>query len=119
MAGRLTDAAAMSNAGIVLSHPPSKTNPSMGFARNISSMAIAAMFRHSMAVGLTCVSPSETTGKFSGTPPAAQTPFFTASATSLRCMLHGVRSEAVFAMAICGLVPSRASSGSPRRIQAR
>ena len=62
-AGRSTDAAAMSSAGIVLSHPPSSTSPSIGLARNISSIAIAAMLRHSIAVGLTWVSPSETTGR--------------------------------------------------------
>ena len=33
-------------------------------------------------------------------------------------LLQGVRSEAVFAMAICGR-PVNASSGSPRRIHAR
>jgi hypothetical protein len=33
-------------------------------------------------------------------------------------MLHGVRSEAVFAIAMCGR-PSNADAGSPRRIQAR
>ena len=48
---------------MVLSHPPSSTTPSMGLARNISSVDIAAMFRQSIAVGLTCVSPSETTGR--------------------------------------------------------
>ena len=62
-AGRSTDAAAMSSAGIVLSQPPNSTSPSIGLARNISSIAIAAMLRHSIAVGLTCVSPSETTGR--------------------------------------------------------
>ena len=62
-AGRSTDAAAISSAGIVLSQPPNNTSPSIGLARNISSMAIAAMLRHSIAVGLTWVSPSETTGR--------------------------------------------------------
>ena len=41
----------MSSAGIVLSQPPSSTRPSIGLARNISSIAIAAMLRHSIAVG--------------------------------------------------------------------
>jgi len=56
-AGRFTDAAAISSAGIVLSHPPSRTAPSIGLARSISSAAIAAMLRHSIAVGRTLVSP--------------------------------------------------------------
>ena len=70
-AGRSTEAAAMSNVGIVLSHPPRSTTPSTGLARSISSVAIAAMFRHSIAVGRTCVSPSDTTGRSSGIPPAS------------------------------------------------
>ena len=106
-AGRSTDAAAISSDGMVLSQPPSSTTPSMGLARSISSVAIAAMFRQSMAVGRTSVSPSDTTGRFIGTPPASQTPCLTDSATSLRCELHGVRSEAVFAIAMCGR-PSKA-----------
>ncbi len=53
IAGRSTDAAAMSSAGIVLSQPPRSTRPSIGLARNISSAAIAAMLRHSIAVGRT------------------------------------------------------------------
>ncbi len=108
----------MSSDGIVLSQPPSSTTPSIGLARSISSVAIAAMLRHSMAVGRTWVSPRETTGRLSGTPPASQTPCLTASATSSRCMLQGVRSEAVLAIAMCGR-PSNAWLGSPRRIHAR
>ncbi len=70
-AGRSTDAAAMSSAGMVLSQPPSRTTPSIGLARNISSAAMAAMFRQSIAVGRTSVSPSDTMGRFSGMPPAS------------------------------------------------
>jgi hypothetical protein len=69
-AGRSTDAAAISSDGMVLSHLPSSTTPSIG-ARNISSVAIAAMFRQSMAVGRTSVSPRDTTGRFMGMPPAS------------------------------------------------
>jgi hypothetical protein len=46
-------------------------------------------------------------------------PSRTLDATSLRCMLHGVRSDAVLAIAMCGFSPSNASAGRPRRIQAR
>ena len=70
-AGTSTEAAAMSSAGIVLSQPPSRTTPSIGLARSISSIAIAAMLRQSIAVGRTCVSPSDTTGRLSGMPPAS------------------------------------------------
>jgi hypothetical protein len=107
----------MSSDGMVLSQPPSSTTPSTGLARSISSVAIAAMLRQSIAVGRTCVSPRDTTGSSSGTPPASRTPLRTDAATSVRCALHGVRSEAVLAIAICGR--SKASPGTPRRIQAR
>ena len=100
-----------------MSQPPSRTTASIGLARSISSVAIAARLRHSMAVGRTCVSPRDTTGNSNGTPPASDTPRFTASATSPRCALQGVRSEAVLAIAIWGR--SNASAGAPRRIQAR
>ena len=70
-AGRLTEAAAISSIGIVLSQPPSRTRPSTGLARNSSSAAIAAMLRHSIAVGRTSVSPSDTIGRFMGMPPAS------------------------------------------------
>ncbi len=70
-AGRSTEAAAISSDGIVLSQPPRSTTPSIGLPRSISSVAIAAMFRHSIAVGRRFVSPRETTGMFCGTPPAA------------------------------------------------
>ena len=61
----------MSREGIVLSHPPNKTTPSIGLARSISSVAIAAILRHNIAVGRTCVSPKETTGRLWGIPPAS------------------------------------------------
>ena len=44
--------------------------------------------------------------------------FFTDAATSVKWELQGVRSEAVFAIAICGR-PVNASPGTPRRIHAR
>ena len=108
----------MSSDGIVLSQPPSSTTPSIGLARSISSVAIAARLRHSIAVGLTWVSPSETTGRFRGTPPASQMPCLTLAETSSRWALQGVRSDAVLAIAMCGR-PSKACAGSPRRIHAR
>ena len=116
--GRSTDDAPINNAGIVLSQPPNRTAPSIGFARIISSVAMAAILRHNIAVGRTCVSPSETIGRFSGTPPDSQIPFFTLCAISSKCVLQGARSEAVLTIAICGR-PSNAESGFPRRIHAR
>ncbi len=83
-----------------MSQPPRRTTPSIGFALNNSSVAMADIFRHNIAVGLTCVSPKETVGRFKGTPPASQIPFFTNSLTSFKCELHGAKSEAVFAIAM-------------------
>ncbi len=80
---------------------------------------MAARLRQSIAVGLRFVSPSDMTGRLSGTPPASHTPCLTLVAISSRWTLHGVRSEAVLAIAMCGLPPSNASWGRPRRIQAR
>ena len=76
--------AAINKDGIVLSQPPRRTTPSIGLARIISSVAIAAILRHNIAVGRTRVSPRETAGIFSGTPPASQIPFFTYSITSFK-----------------------------------
>ena len=101
-----------------MSQPPSRTTPSTGLARSISSVAMAARFRQSIAVGRTRVSPRLIAGMFSGTPPAAQMPALTLAETSSRCRLQGVRSDAVLAMAMCGR-PVNADRGSPRRIQAR
>ena len=83
-AGISTEDAAISKDGIVLSQPPSITTPSIGLARINSSVAIAAILRHNIAVGRTRVSPNETAGIFSGTPPASQMPFFTYSITSFK-----------------------------------
>ena len=119
MAGRFTDVAPIRSDGIVLSQPPRRTTPSIGLPRIISSTAIAAKFRHSIAVGRKFDSPSESIGRLCGTPPASQIPFFTLWAISSRCILHGVRSDAVLRIAICGRVPVKAESGLPRRIHAR
>ena len=83
-AGISTEDAAINKDGIVLSQPPRRTTPSIGLARINSSVAIAAILRHNIAVGRTRVSPNETAGIFSGTPPASQIPFFTYSITSFK-----------------------------------
>jgi hypothetical protein len=77
IAGRFTDVAPISSDGIVLSQPPKRTTPSIGFPRIISSAAIAARLRHNIAVGRRLVSPSESIGRLCGIPPASQIPFFT------------------------------------------
>ena len=53
IAGKSTEAAAINSAGIVLSQPPSNTTPSIGLARSNSSVAMADMLRHNIAVGRT------------------------------------------------------------------
>ena len=88
----------------------------MGLARSISSVPIAAMLRHSIAVGRSRVSPSDTTGSFSGIPPTSYTPFSADAATPVRWALHSVGSEAVFAIAICGR-PVNVLPGTPRLIR--
>ena len=82
--GMFADAAPISCAGVVLSQPHKSTTPSMGFAVMDSSTSIDMRLRNSMVVGFMNISPSEMVGNSSGTPPAAQTPRLTASATCLR-----------------------------------
>jgi hypothetical protein len=71
MVGMSTLAAPISSAGVVLSQPMSSTTPSMGFARMLSSTSIEARLRNNIAVGRSCVSPSDITGNSSGNPPAS------------------------------------------------
>ena len=74
--------AAMIWAGSVLSHPESRTTASMGCARIISSVSIAARFLKSIVVGDVSISWSDMVGKASGSPPASSTPRFTAATIS-------------------------------------
>jgi hypothetical protein len=78
-AGRSTDARPSAAPGWSCRSPPSRTTPSTGLARSISSISIAARLRQSIAVGRICVSPSDITGRFSGIPPASYTPCLTRS----------------------------------------
>ena len=82
MAGRLAEAAPMSCAGTVLSHPPISTTASIGWAAIISSVSMAARLRYIMLVGLRNTSPSDTVGNGRGRAPAASTPRQTASTSS-------------------------------------
>ena len=45
IAGRLADVAPMISAGVVLSHPPMSTAPSIGWLRSTSSVSIASRLR--------------------------------------------------------------------------
>ena len=113
-AGRSTDAAPISRAGMVLSHPPSSTTPSIGLARIISSVAIAAMFRHSIAVGRTQRFAQRHHRQLQRNPARLPHPRLRrCSATSVRCGLHGARSDAVLAMAICGPAGERRVGQAP------
>ncbi|SAL07960.1 hypothetical protein AWB81_08454 [Caballeronia arationis] len=111
-AGRLHDAAPISSAGVVLSQPTSRITPSIGLPRIDSSTSIEARLRNSIAVGRRFDSPSDMTGNSSGKPPASCTPFFTYSASSRKCALHGVSSDHVLQMPITGR-PSNSSCGIP------
>ncbi len=72
-----------------------------------------------MVVGFMNISPREMVGNSKGTPPAAQTPRLTASATWRRWALQFVSSDHELQIPITGL-PSNASSPRPsERSQAR
>ena len=81
-------AAPISKAGVVLSHPPSKTTPSIGFAVMDSSTSILNKLRYSIVVGFMLYSPKDITGNSIGNPPACHTPIFTDSAKSRRWELQ-------------------------------
>src|SRR5215831_15712661 len=69
--GRSQLAAPIKRAGVVLSHPASRTTPSIGLARIDSSTSMLTRLRKSIAVGRMSVSPSEVTGNSTGKPPAS------------------------------------------------
>src|SRR4029077_23838 len=110
--GRSQEAAPINNEGVVLSHPMSRTTPSIGFPRMDSSTSILARLRNSIAVGRSCDSPSDITGNSRGKPPASHTPRFTHSASSRKCALHGFNSDQVLQMPMTGR-PSNRSCGQP------
>src|SRR5687767_6593000 len=112
MVGRSQLAAPISSAGVVLSQPTSSTTPSIGLARIDSSTSMLARLRNSIAVGRSVVSPRDIAGNSTGKPPASYTPRFTTSASSLKCALHGLRSDQVLQMPITGR-PSNMWSGWP------
>ena len=100
--GKSTLQAPMTSEGVVLSQPHINTTPSIGFARMDSSTSILAKLRYNMAVGLIKVSPNDITGNSTGKPPASIIPFFTNSASSLKCALHGVNSDHVLQIPMTG-----------------
>ncbi len=74
MVGRSQEAAPIRREGVVLSHPMSRTTPSIGLPRMDSSTSMLARLRKNMAVGRNIVSPRDMTGNSRGKPPASQTP---------------------------------------------
>ncbi len=72
-----------------------------------------------MVVGFMNISPSEIVGNSSGTPPAAQTPRFTASATVRRCALQLFSSLQELQMPITGLFWKTSAGNPSARSQAR
>ncbi len=85
-------AAPINWAGTVLSQPASKTTPSMGLQRIISSTSIAIRLRNSIVLGATSCSCSEIVGNTTAVPPAAVTPRRTDSASPAKPWLHGFSS---------------------------
>ena len=119
MAGISADAAPINWAGVVLSQPHSSTTPSMGLARIDSSTSMDMRLRNSIVVGFMNISPSEIVGNSRGTPPAAQTPLLTASATWRKWALQFVSSDHELQMPMTGR-PSNVASPKPcERSQAR
>ncbi len=110
--GRSQLAAPIMSEGVVLSQPTSRTTPSSGLARMLSSTSIAARLRNSIVVGRIIDSPSDIAGNSSGNPPASYTPRFTRSATMRKCALHGVSSDHVLQIPITGR-PSNRCDGTP------
>jgi len=112
MVGRLQLAAPIIKAGVVLSQPISSTTPSIGLPRIDSSTSMLTRLRNNIAVGRSCVSPSDITGNSRGNPPASRTPRLTNSASSRKWLLQGVNSDQVLQMPITGR-PSNSSCGWP------
>ena len=112
MVGRLQLAAPITSAGVVLSQPTSRTTPSIGLARRVSSTSMLARLRYIIAAGRMLDSPSDITGNSTGKPPASYTPRFTKSARSRRCALQGVSSDQLLQMPITGR-PSNRCGGKP------
>jgi hypothetical protein len=90
IAGTFADAAPMSCAGTVLSHPPIRTTASMGCARIISSVSMDMRLRRYMLVGCAKLSWIEMVGNSTGSPPASITPRFTASRSCGTFPWHGL-----------------------------
>ncbi len=89
-AGMPAEAAPISCAGTVLSHPPISTTASMGCARIISSVSIDIKLRRYIDVGEAKLSWIEMLGKSIGSPPASITPRFTASMSWGALPWHGL-----------------------------
>ena len=102
IAGTSAEAAPISCAGTVLSHPPIRTTASIGCARIISSVSIAIRLRNIMLVGARKTSPSEIVGKGRGSAPAASTPRATASTSSGISRWQLLKPEGVIAMPTTG-----------------
>ena len=103
IAGTSALAAPISNAGVVLSQPPSSTTPSSGFALIDSSTSMLIRLRNSIVVGRILYSPSDITGNSIGNPPACHTPRLTAAANCRKCALQCVNSLHVLQIPITGL----------------
>jgi len=91
--------------GVVLSHPHSKTTPSIGLARIDSSHIHTHKISEEHRVGSPNVSPSDMTGNSSGNPPASNHPFLTDSPLP-EMPIAGVSSLQVLQIPITGL-PSK------------
>jgi hypothetical protein len=112
---------AMAQPGMFLSQPPMATMPSKPSAPATVSMESAMTSRDTSEYrmpGVPIEIPSDTVMVLNSTPlpPATSTPATASFASSLMCMLHGVRFAHVEAMPICGLPKSASWNPTARSI---
>ena len=119
MAGLPALAAPINWAGTVLSQPDSRTTPSMGLHRIISSTSMAIRFRNNIVVGTMKFSASEMVGNTTAVPPAAMTPLFTDSARSRSPMLQGLSSLQLEQIPMIGRRRTASLLSPPARRNAR
>ena len=101
--------------GTVLSQPPSRTTPSMGWARTSSSTSRASRLRNIMLVGSRNTSPRDMVGKTMGTAPASTTPRLTASRRAAISRWHGVKSLIEWPTPMIGRLVSASSKPAAAR----
>jgi len=102
MAWRFMLVAPSRRPGVVLSLPPIRTTPSIGWDRSNSWASMASRLRYIIVVGLTKFSDSEMAGSSMGKPPASRIPLFTSSTLCRKWAWQGFMSDHVLRRAMQG-----------------